>query len=72
MILMQNFVVANRPYKYESSKKILLVNALHGTEPTWGLDQGNAEFRKRQCQIQNCYITKNRNMLSKFEWISYL
>ena len=59
----QKFMVGQKEYDYESSKKILLFNALHGIHERWALKPGNDEFQNRKCQVDNCYITENKYQL---------
>ena len=56
-------MVGQKEYDYESSKKILLFNALHGIHERWQLKPGNDEFQNRKCQVDNCYITENKYQL---------
>ena len=54
-------MITNREFDYESSKKILLVNPLKGIHKNWNFAEENEEFKN--CQIQNCFLTDNRNQL---------
>ena len=60
---LQHYTVSHEPFKYEKSKKILLLNPLHKKDKNWGMETGNEEFQRRNCRVKNCYITSKRQLL---------
>ena len=60
---LQHYTLSHEPFKYEKSKKILLLNPLHKKDKNWGMETGNEEFQRRNCRVKNCYITSKRQLL---------
>ena len=59
----KQYIVSHEPFNYETSKKILILNPINRLDKSWGLEEGNVEFQKRNCPVKNCILTSQRQLL---------
>ena len=59
----KQYIVSHEPFNYETSKKILILNPISRLDKSWGLEEGNVEFQKRNCPVKNCILTSQRQLL---------
>ena len=70
LIQNNNLFLHKSSFEYESSKKILLFNALK-MDKSWGFSEGNEEFFSRNCEWQNCFVTSNPHQLGINRQVSH-
>ena len=61
--IVDNFSESNSEFNFTSSKKILYFNDYFHLKD-WRFGYGHEPFMTNQCPEQNCFVTRNRSLLS--------